>query len=413
MILLHKTTACLGSTFIYLTLFCSAFCTQSFAAESIAEAFKQGTTNIHLRLRYEDVDQDANEGANALTLKSRLTYSSADYQGIAVLLELDDVTELGDVDYRTAPNDASNPNKAIVADPEGTEVNQAYLRYQYEETSAQYGRQRILLDNQRHLGGVGFRQNEQTYDGFSIQSKALANTAIYAAYITNVNRIFGEDNAIGDHGQDGTALLNIAHSFNETDKLVAYYYGIDNDDVAKFSTDTYGIRWKSRPANAFNYVVEFAQQTDAGKNNRNYTANYYLVEGSAKLKPVTIKAGYEVLGADNNEGEFITPLATLHKFQGFTDMFLNGGAGNISGGIEDIYVSLAGTVNGVKLGAFFHQFNAEDKQASGMDDYGKEYAASLAKKYGPLGVSLKYANFNAKDFGNDTKKLWLTVTANL
>jgi hypothetical protein len=32
---------------------------------------------------------------------------------------------------------------------------------------ARLGRQRILPEDQRYVGGVGWRQNEQTYDGVS------------------------------------------------------------------------------------------------------------------------------------------------------------------------------------------------------------------------------------------------------
>ena len=53
----------------------------------------------------------------------------------------------------------------MVPDPRGTELN----RFQITNTSlpgtrTTLGRQRIVLDDSRFVGNVGFRQNEQTFD---------------------------------------------------------------------------------------------------------------------------------------------------------------------------------------------------------------------------------------------------------
>ncbi|MEZ5508662.1 MAG: hypothetical protein R3F47_02015 [Gammaproteobacteria bacterium] len=74
-----------------------------------------------------------------------------------MVLEFDDVTALKDEDYNdTAGNGQDNP---AIADPEGTEVNQVYLSYQgLDKTDIRYGRQRILLDNERFVGGVGWSE---------------------------------------------------------------------------------------------------------------------------------------------------------------------------------------------------------------------------------------------------------------
>ena len=47
----------------------------------------------------------------------------------------------------------------MVADPDGTEINQALLRYDHTKGNAVVGRQRINLDNQRFIGSVAWRQN--------------------------------------------------------------------------------------------------------------------------------------------------------------------------------------------------------------------------------------------------------------
>ena len=70
----------------------------AFAAESIAEAFQNGSTSVSFRLRFEDVDVGGVSN-DALTLKSRLTYKTDTFNGFSALFEADDTTVLGDEDY--------------------------------------------------------------------------------------------------------------------------------------------------------------------------------------------------------------------------------------------------------------------------------------------------------------------------
>lgn len=369
---------------------------QLHAAESINEALKDGDVTLSFRLRAEEVDVDGADKVDLTSLKTRLTYKSGSYQGLGLLLEVDDVTHVSDFE-------------GGVADPEGTEVNQAYLSYKFGDTLVKYGRQRILLDNQRFVGGVGFRQNEQTYDGLSVTNTSLENTTIFLAHIDNVNRIFGEDSPVGDHEND-TYLFNVKYTGFDAGTLSAYAYLIDNEDAAHFSTDTYGLRFAGKTGD-FGYALEYATQSDAADNAASYDADYTLVEGSYKLGDFTLKAGYEVLGADGTDGQFITPLATLHKFQGWNDKFLGGGTGNIVGGIEDKYLSVSTKVAGVKIAVVYHDLESDDSSASGMDDLGSETGIVVAKKFGPVGLSVKYSDYSADDFSADTDKLWITASA--
>ena len=51
---------------------------------------------------------------------------------------------------------------ATIVDPEQTEVNRAYLRYRgISRLDIGLGRQRIVLDNQRFVGNVGWRQDSR------------------------------------------------------------------------------------------------------------------------------------------------------------------------------------------------------------------------------------------------------------
>lgn len=391
----------------------SAACaTAAFADEpsSIAEALKGGDVTLSFRMRYEDVNianPNAADGtADLLSLKTRLTYVSQDYQGFGLGLEMDDVTHINDYE----------PEGAGIADPEGTEVNQYYLSYKIAKTTAKYGRNRILLDNQRFVGGVGFRQNEQTYDSFVVQSQDVSGLTLFGAYITGVKRIFGEASPIGEH-DNKTVLFNAKYAFNDAIALTGYYYDIENLSAQTMSTATMGVR-AAGTAGAFSYEAELASQTESGDNPYDYSAGYIGLGASYKLNPVTLSAGYEVLGEDDGNGRFITPLATLHKFQGWTDVFLgNGttsvpGGGNVLGGIEDMYFKVAGKAGPVNLAAVYHQFNANDSDVATFDTFGSEIGFLVAGNIAGIGLSLKYADFTADDDATgfrDTQKLWLTA----
>lgn len=398
----------------------SAACaTPAFAAEpsSVAEALKAGDVTLSLRMRYEDVtvtNPGAEDGtADVLSLKTRLTYTSADYMGWGLGVEMDDVTHVTELE--------PEGDNAGIGDPEGTEVNQYYLSYKFGGTSAKYGRQRILLDNQRFVGGVGFRQNEQTYDAFSITNKDVENLTLFAAYVTNVNRIFGEDatpdvedikGRLGDHDHK-TVLLNANYKFSPEVNLTGYYYSIDNVTLAAHSSDTFGLRATGKLGD-FSYAAEGASQSEGGDNPADYSATYFNLEGAYSLKPVTFTLGHEILGADGDNGYFKTPLATLHKFQGWTDLFLGAADGNLPGGIADTYFTVAGKAGPVKLVGSFHTLSADDDSVTnGVDDYGTEIGFVVAGKVAGVGLSLKYADFSADDASGkqDTQKLWLTAEA--
>lgn len=371
-------------------------------ADTIAGALTQSDVTLNFRLRYEDVSWEGLEDANALTLRTRLSYQSGDYHGWGLTLEFDDVQAVTDVDYRTAPNDPDNPGTVVIPDPEGTEVNQAYIAYQNFNTTARYGRQRILLDNQRFIGGVGWRQNEQTYDAFSVKNTSVKDLSVFYAYVFNVNRIFGEDNPVGDHRHE-THLLNINYAGWRAGSLTGYAYALDILPAPALSSDTYGLRWVGKVGKAFNYNLEYAAQTDAGDNPLSYDADYLLARADYQWGAVNLGAGYEVLGSDGGAAAFNTPLATLHAFQGWADRFL----ATPAAGVEDAFVSLGGKLGPVKLSASYHQLSAD----VGGADYGDEINISAATQWGPVKALVKYADYQAEEFGSDTQKLWLMLEA--
>jgi hypothetical protein len=385
----------------------SAASTPAFAQEaaSITEALKAGKAQLHLRFRYEDVEEETLEDAAATTLKTRLTYTSGTYEGFGLTLEMDDTTELGKQDYSDG---VTNRGTTAIADPEVTEVNQAFISYTKGSTTAKYGRQRIILDNQRFVGGVSWRQDEQTYDGFTLTSKPAAGLALFYGYVTDVNRIFAEAQ---DHNHE-SHLLNAKYD-TPIGSIIGYGYLLENKTSQGMSSDTFGARWQGKAGKYISYNLEYAQQKDAGENPTNYSADYNLAEinGSIPIgaSNINLGLGYELLGSDDGIAAFTTSLATLHAFQGWSDKFL----ATPAAGIEDTYFSVGTTIKSAKLSLVYHTYSADE----GDLDYGSEFGFVVDTKVGPVGLTFKYADYSADaanpvlgvGFTRDTQKLWLTT----
>ncbi|MGK2941532.1 MAG: alginate export family protein, partial [Immundisolibacter sp.] len=166
------------------------------ALQSLTDAIVNGQVNLGVRYRYEHASQERPDSilhdANAHTVRTNLGWRTGLFHGFSAYAEAENVSVIGNEDYNNTYN--GKGKYPVVADPDGTEVNQAYLAWQgVAGNLARYGRQAINFDNQRFVGDVGWRQNQQTVDGFTYQNTMLADVAASYAYIYNVNRIFGED----------------------------------------------------------------------------------------------------------------------------------------------------------------------------------------------------------------------------
>ncbi len=382
--------------------------------EQIAQAIEDGVIQLNFRYRYEFVDQDGKpEDANANTLRSRLTFAPGQVGDFGFLVEVDDLRHIGSAKFDDTRNDKTE--RPIVADPKGTDLNQALVRYTgFENTELVLGRQRINRGNQRFVGGVGWRQNEQTYDSLGVSYQFTEGFTADYAYVTQVNRVNGPEDpkVAGQPPADfdsSSHLFDLSYVFGPEATLTGYAYLLDFDNAELVSNATVGARLAGkvgvREGLSIPYAAEFAYQEDYGDNPTSYDANYYLLEAGLALEPVTLKLGYEVLeGGASSAEAFQTPLATGHAFQGWADKFLS----TPGSGIEDLYLLVSGKVLGVTLSAIFHDFGAE----TGSGDLGSELDLAADYKIGKhYGVLLKYASYDADNFATDTDKFWLMLTA--
>ena len=377
-----------------------SFQSQAETLEGIRKAVSDSKVDLTLRYRYEHVDQEGIDNeANASTLLTRLSLTSGTYQGFFGKLEFDNVTAIGNENYNSTAN--GNSQYPVVADPTDTDLNQAFIGYTSGHTTLYAGRQRIVHGNQRFVGGVAWRQNEQTFDGYRVTYNDKEKLSVDYSYVYNVNRIFGPSGDKADLAGD-LHLFNVSYTFAKHHKASVYAYNLDFDTALALSSRTIGMAYDGKISDIGVHLA-YASQTDTGDNPVDYSADYWNIEVNGSVSAVKLGAGIEVLGSDNGKG-FATPLATLHKFQGFADKFLS----TPGTGIEDLYVKIAGKVGNTQLSAIWHDLSAE----SGNIDYGTEL--NLVAKY-PLtkgvGLMVKYANYSADDYATDTDKLWAMVTA--
>ncbi|MDH3433596.1 MAG: alginate export family protein, partial [Gammaproteobacteria bacterium] len=277
-----------------------------------------------------------------------------------------------------------------------------------------FGRQRILLDNQRFIGGVGWRQNEQTYDAFTLNTKAISKTVLSYSYLNQVRRIFGQTVPGGKAALDGH-LLNARFSVSDGFSVTPYYYLLDYKDTANFanSTSTIGVRLAGSVdvgGGKVTLLGEFASQSDAGDNSNNYDADYlHLNAMFAMENGLSFGLGFESLGADSLSGTaFRTPLATLHAFNGWADQFL----ATPGLGLDDLYATVKFTAGKWNLTGVYHDFSSE----IGSSDYATEFDLSAGRKLGErYGVLFKGALFSHDSSSPlekfDTNKFWIMLTA--
>lgn len=368
------------------------------------QALTRGKASVDMRLRMEQVRQDgAPNDANALTLRTRLGYVTDDYANFNALIEMTNTSALSDQDY-LSPGPFSNGNTTypVVADPVLSRINQVFIRYSgFDKTTVKIGRQRVILDNARFVGNVGWRQTEQVFDALVVANSSLAelaDTTLIYAYITKAYNIVGAAQTSQSH------LFNVSYHGLSFGKITGYAYLLDLlGDNGSADTQTLGIRFGGKHVLSHNlsllYGLEFANQSEYADANDGRNAGYGKIELGLKIAGVTAKIGRETLGGDGTYG-FQTVLATKHAFNGWADKFLT----TPPNGLVDSYVAVSATPMGIKLLGTYHSFSEDE----GNDDYGTEVDLLIAKKLSKQYlVGAKYASFSADLFATDTDKLWV------
>jgi hypothetical protein len=386
------------------------------AGEDIRDLWLKGKPVLDLRYRFELVDQDnLSKDAKAHTLRTRAGFETGRFHGLGFGADFEWIEAVGSENFNSTVNGMTQ--YPVVADPDDLALNQLYFLSDgtIPKTRLKVGRQRIIWDNARFIGNVGFRQNEQTFDALRVGTTFLPDTDIGYTYLEEAHRIFGRDSAVGRQKMNSHAV-RVQYTGLDFVTVTPFALLLDYDQASQNSNSsaTVGALLKgkyelSKPWTA-HYMASAARQQDYGDNTVDFDLWYYAVEPGLSYDFVTANLGYEVLQGDGTQG-FRTPLATGHKFNGLTDRFLTTPAD----GLEDLYLKVSlkvpgkGLLSGISVKGSYHEFWADEGDAH----YGSEWDLGIFNKlkisYGTFLLGVQYADYNADEFSTDISKLWLTL----
>lgn len=395
-------------------LLAAAFVSLVPATAAQAETKQQPITPYaDIRYRLEVVDQTGlPNDATASTLRVRAGVKTAEWHGISALIEGEAIAVIGETSY----NDTVNGKLAypVVADPSDVLLNQAWLRWRpdprFEVTA---GRQAVNYDNQRWIGSVGWRQNDQTLDAVRLATKPFGALTLEYMHAWRVNRVFGPDSAQGIWRDNQIDALRLGYTIKNVGTISGYGYWLDIPSSPANSSRTLGVRiageHKVGGTSSLLYAAEYARQQPFGANPNSFGLDYWLVEPGVKFGSVTLKGGYERLEGNGGVG-LQTPLATLHAFNGWADKFLTTPAH----GLRDIYIDAGykvpgkGPLAGLTLRAMWHDYNSTRLGLNYGSEWDAQVSYPLTKQ---IGLTAKVARYNADAFATDTTKFWFQIEA--
>ncbi len=371
---------------------------------------------LDLRLRWENVDQDGiAKDANAVTLRAR-TGAEVTLGDFRLLGEAESTMPFVERYFSGLNGKTQFP---LIADPGNFELNRFQLQYRgVKNLVVTAGRQRINIEDQRFVGSVGWRQNEQTFDAARVEYGNPKGLQLDLTYAWSDRTIWGtEGTGARQTAIGGDNVFAIASYPTPVGKLSGFAFVVDQDEATvqnfRLSSQTYGARLAgSRPLSKsvkLTYALSYARQSDFHRNPNDYSASYYLIDATLDVAAFKFGAGYEVLGADKGAPftSFQTPLATLHKFQGWADKFLT----TPPNGIRDLYGSAGYTlkkplgIDAINAQLVYHRFDSDRLS----QHYGNEWDALVAAKKGRWTATAKLASYDADKFATDTRKLWLQL----
>ncbi|HTJ63082.1 MAG TPA: alginate export family protein [Alphaproteobacteria bacterium] len=381
------------------------------AADSLSEAFTEGTPSLEVRPRYEFVDQNGKAGAEAFTMRTLLGFSTKSIDDFGATLQIINVADFAG-NYNSLVN--GKTRYASIPDPSATNVNQAYLTYSgVPDTVVTAGRQIINLDDTRFIGNVDFRQNMQTFDALTATAKPLPDLKFVAGYS------WGIKNVVNRHLP---ARIFIAEGYWTPSQTIAveafgYWYGNEAGSVIAgaagcgitgaqaCNSATYGLRAHGEvplPSDfKLEYKATYAHQTSYDGGSSLIDADFFQALGKVRWQNFNAGVEYMLMGG-NGAGTygFQTPLATRHAFNGWAEVFLT----TPPGGLSTVDAFVGADISGVTAAAKYYRFRSDYKDQS----YGDEWDLSLTYKFSDrLQAGVEYADYHADGFGASTQAGWL------
>lgn len=375
------------------------------------EPLNQGRLLFNTRFRYEHAAQQGLEAVHAFTLRTRIGYETPRYHGFYGLTEFENTWAINYSDYAPFPAPFNN-GKTVIADPRNAELNRLLLAYEGFNSTAVVGRQTIALDNQRFVGPVAWRQNDQTFDAVRFTTEIVEGFWFSYTWNWRVNRIYGvyapDPNLQRYHSNNH--FLNVHYRGIPYGTLGAYFYYLDLEGAPTISGSTAGLFFDGSHALSEEmkllYRLEYAFQTNnAATANASFWENYWHARVGLDSQGWQVGLGFENLGG-NGTRSFQTPLATLHAFNGWSDVFLT----TPPNGLRDYHAwAEAPMPSKIKARLELHFFTTQNTDQT----LGKEAGISFQRQLtSNLSVLIKAAYYDGQNgvapaYSANRTKFWL------
>ena len=400
--LLRRTAA-----YTVLAAVCLPAASRADGLDPLLDAIEDSVPVVNMRLRSETVGQDGfADDAQAVTLRSRLGFRTGTAWGTSLLAEANLMWPF-DQRYNSTIN--RQTRYPVVSDPEDVALDRLQLvNTSLPETALTVGRQRINLDDQRFIGSVDFRQNEQTFDSARLVNRSIPGVTIDLTYLDRVNRVFGTRSPVGRY-TGNSYLANVSYD-TPLGELTGFGYFLAFDQDHPDSTRSVGARFAGTRRfdgrAAVNYSASYVDQKPYAADALHFDNRYYAGELTVTVAGLMAGGGIDVLGGNGAKG-FTTPLATLHKFDGWADEFLTTPAN----GLRDRYATVGygwkqpGFLDTLSATAVYHDFGSD----RGGVHYGTEGDLMLLGKWRRYSAMVAYADYSRDHLGANSRKLWLEV----
>ncbi len=380
--------------------------------------------HIQIRPRYEHVtvDNSPKDDANALTVRTAVTVKLKSLFGVKGFNGLIEAANVGALIDDYSPQ---KPNYELVADPPITRFSQFAVTYTKDKTTFIGGRVYVTIDDHRFIGNVLWRQMYQSFGVLAVSTKAVKNFNILLAGIYERKGITDALNA--DWRLDKMPIvLDVNYSAHKSLRIKAFAYMIT--DVH----DTFGLKASGKIKLGdlkLSYLGEYAMQDspyalDNASNNPDIDANYYRLSIGAYSQGFFGNVMYTHFdGKDTGEDKgFSTPLATLHKFDGWADVLLAGAGNGFDYGMNEIAFTIGykkPDFGNIMLVYLIFRSDMEPADPAVGKDIGKELDFQYTKKLTKHLSFLAKAAFYKADDGyftggnlkgnHDVTKYWLQL----
>ena len=378
---------------------------------------------LEFRPRYEfvDVKDSKNKDANALTIRTAVGVKIGkvlNMKGLSAQLEVVDVSAIID---NYAPQKSGYET---VPDPDNTRLSQAFISYSYGNYTFIGGRKYVAIDDHRFIGTVAWRQMFQSLGVLAVAGKPAKNLNFLLAGIYERKGVVESLNANWKLDKM-PIVLDVNYKVIPTLKIKGFAYLLT--DIH----NTYGIKasgaYPIYEGIKVSYLGEYAKQTDPYTKDNVSTkpdidTYYYRLKVGASAKGFFGNVMYTHFGDKNGKtAGFSTPLATLHKFDGWSDVLLKGASSGFDYGMNELCLSAGYKDKKIgKVMVAYLLFKADKNQTQTRSkDIGSEIDALYTKKFTRRFSFLFKTAFYMADKGyitggklNGTKnvnKLWIQL----